>query len=105
MTSTPPPSAEDRRRAELLAKLFDLRMFVGSLFVIFGVLVTISGLSVTAAELEKAEGVRLSLWTGLAMLALGISFVAWTFLSPPEVVHGHEASDEDLPEQMRHHGH
>ena len=38
------------------------------------------------------------------MLALGIFFVAWTLISPPEVFHGHEMSEDDLPEQLRHTG-
>ena len=43
MTS-PEPTEAEKRKAEQLAKLFDLRMFVGALFVIFGVMVTIAGL-------------------------------------------------------------
>ena len=37
------------------------------------------------------------------MLAFGVFFVAWTLLKPPEVVHGHEVSEDDLPEQLRGH--
>jgi len=93
-----------QRRAETLAKLFDLRMFIGSLFVIFGVIVTVDGLTASQAEIDRAAGINLSLFTGLIMLATGIVFVAWTLISPPEVVHGHEMSEDDLPEQLRHHG-
>ena len=102
MTS-PEPTEAEKRKAELLAKLFDLRMFVGVLFVIFGVLVTIAGFGASDADIEKAQGIRLALWTGLVMLALGVFFVAWTMLKPPEVLHGHEVSDDDLPEQLRGH--
>jgi hypothetical protein len=38
------------------------------------------------------------------MLATGAVFVAWTLISPPEVFHGHEMTEDDLPEQLRHHG-
>jgi hypothetical protein len=99
------PLTAEQRRAELLAKLFDLRMFVGALFVIFGVLVTIAGIGASDAEIAKAEGIRLALWTGLTMLAVGLFFVVWVMLKPPEVLHGHEVTDDDLPEQMRGHGH
>ncbi|GAB3680663.1 hypothetical protein [Angustibacter aerolatus] len=76
-------------REALLAKLFDLRTFIGSLFVIFGVVVTIEGLGASAAELAKADGLRLSLWTGLAMLVLGVLFIVWMLVSPPEPPDAH----------------
>jgi|SRR4051794_20554415 len=93
-----------QRRAETLAKIFDLRMFIGSLFVVFGVIVTLRGFTASAADIAKAAGINLSLWTGLLMLATGIVFVAWTLISPPEVFHGHEMTEDDLPEQLRHTG-
>jgi hypothetical protein len=93
-----------QRRAETVAKLLDLRMFIGSLFVVFGIIVTFRGLTATAAEIAKAAGINLSLWTGLLMLATGIVFVAWTLISPPTVMHGHEMTEDDLPEQLRHQG-
>lgn len=99
-----PELTPEQRRAETLAKLFDLRMFIGSLFVVFGVIVTVDGLAAGPAEIRKAVGVNISLWTGLLMLALGVIFVAWTLISPPEVFHGHEMSEDDLPEQLRHTG-
>jgi hypothetical protein len=94
----------EQRRAELVAKILDLRTFIGSLFLVFGVLVTIDGLVADQAQIDKAAGVNLSLWTGVLMLVLGAVFVAWVLVSPPEVFHGHEITEEDLPEQLRHHG-
>ncbi len=69
-----------------LAKLFDLRSFIGVLFVIFGVLVIIPGLAPTQADLEKAAGINLALWVGGLMLALGLIFLLWLLLSPPPPV-------------------
>jgi len=101
---TSPELTPAQRRAELMATLFDLRMFIGSLFVVFGVIVTLRGLAASPAEITKAAGINLSLWTGLIMLVTGIVFVAWTLISPPEVFHGHEMTEDDLPEQLRHTG-
>ena len=95
------PKPPDQIKAERLAKLFDLRMFIGSLFLILGVLVTITGFTATPAEIEKAAGVNLSLWTGPVVLLTGAVFVAWTLLAPPEVLRGHQVTEEDVPEQMR----
>jgi len=98
------PTARQRRKAEVLARAFDLRMFIGSLFVVFGIIVAAEGLFGTSeAQLRKAAGLNLSLWTGLSMLLIGLIFIAWTFLAPPQVFHGHELTEEDLPEQLRHH--
>ena len=69
-----------------LAKLFDLRTFIGALFVIFGVLVIIPGLAPTQANLEKAAGINIALWVGAMMLALGVIFLLWILLSPPPPV-------------------
>ncbi|MEV0175697.1 hypothetical protein AB0I00_31860 [Streptomyces sp. NPDC050803] len=64
------------------ARIFDLRRIIGALFVVYGVIVTIAGISPSDADLEKAEGVYINLWTGLGMLALGVFFLAWLRLRP-----------------------
>jgi hypothetical protein len=69
----------------------DLRFVIGSLFLIFGVIVTITGLTADEADLAKAGGINVSLWTGLAMLVLSTSFFLWVRLSRPEVPTGHDA--------------
>ncbi|WP_328748062.1 hypothetical protein OHT57_21350 [Streptomyces sp. NBC_00285] len=64
------------------ARIFDLRRIIGGLFVLYGVIVTIAGINPSDATLDKAEGVNINLWTGLAMLALGIFFLTWLKLRP-----------------------
>ena len=94
-------SDAEHAKAQRLAKLFDLRMFIGSLFLIFGVLVTFTGLTATPAEIEKAAGINLSLWMGIIIFITGAIFIAWVTLAPPQVVRGTEVTEDDLPEQMR----
>jgi hypothetical protein len=77
--------AEEARNWRL-AKMFDLRTFIGVLFVIFGVLVIIPGLAPTQANLDKAAGINIALWVGAMMLALGVIFLLWILLSPPPPV-------------------
>jgi hypothetical protein len=74
-----------------LAKLFDLRSFIGALFLIFGVLVTIPGLNASQANIDKAAGLNLSLWVGLIMLGLGLFFTAWILIRPPKPITAAEA--------------
>lgn len=49
------------------------------------VTIAIAGINPSEADLKKAEGVHINLWTGLAMLALGIFFLAWMKLRPAQV--------------------
>lgn len=101
---TTPEERPGERATDPLALLFDIRSFTGSLFLIFGVIVTIVGLTASDADIKKAAGVNLSLIIGLIMLAMGAVFVGWVLLSPPEVLHSHEMTEDELPEQLRHHG-
>ncbi|MFF7164333.1 hypothetical protein ACFZBP_23755 [Streptomyces sp. NPDC008086] len=69
-------------KSETAARLFDIRRIIGGLFVIYGVIVTIAGLTDDDAAIDKAEGVNINLWTGLGMLALGVFFLLWLTLRP-----------------------
>ncbi|MER7004487.1 hypothetical protein ABT297_15765 [Dactylosporangium sp. NPDC000555] len=66
------------------ARLFDVRRVIGGLFTVYGVIVTILGIFDTQAEIDKAAGVRINLWIGLGMLALGLLFLLWQRLRPAE---------------------
>jgi hypothetical protein len=75
-----------------LAKLFDLRTFIGALFLIFGVVVTLEGLVASKASIAKAAGINMSLWTGVCMLAVGVVFIVWVLAKPPSL----EVKRQDL---------
>ncbi|GHI07085.1 hypothetical protein AQI88_21805 [Streptomyces cellostaticus] len=64
------------------ARIFDLRRIIGGLFVVYGVIVTITGITDSQAAIDKAQGVNINLWTGIGMLLLGIFFLAWLKLRP-----------------------
>jgi hypothetical protein len=101
---TSPEERPGEQSTDLLAKLFDIRSFTGALFLIFGVIVTIVGLTASDADITKSAGLNLALILGPIMLALGAIFIIWLLLRPPELLHSHEVTEEDLPEQLRHHG-
>ena len=84
---TSPEERPGESSTDLLAKLFDLRTFTGTLFLIFGVIVTIVGLGASDADINKAAGINLSLILGLIMLVMGVIFIAWMLIKPPEVLH------------------
>ncbi|MEU3840888.1 hypothetical protein AB0E88_12750 [Streptomyces sp. NPDC028635] len=75
------------------ARLFDIRRIIGGLFVVYGVIVTITGLTDSDAAIDKAQGVNINLWTGLGMLALGVFFLVWLKLRPVAPVPPEEAAE------------
>ncbi|WP_086869835.1 hypothetical protein [Streptomyces viridochromogenes] len=89
---------ELQEKSETAARLFDIRRIIGGLFVVYGVIVTIAGITDDDAAIDKAEGVNINLWTGLGMLLLGLFFLAWLKLRPsapppPPVEPGDEPSE------------
>ncbi|MBT2414451.1 hypothetical protein J7I94_28555 [Streptomyces sp. ISL-12] len=74
--------SELETKSATAARLFDIRRIIGGLFALYGVIVTIAGLTASDADIDKAEGVNINLWTGLGMLVLGLFFLAWLKLRP-----------------------
>ncbi|GIF03617.1 hypothetical protein [Actinoplanes siamensis] len=63
-------------------RLFDVRAVIGGMFTLYGVIVTVLGLFDSPSEIDKAQGVRINLWMGLAMLVLGLLMLLWLRLNP-----------------------
>jgi hypothetical protein len=82
---------DELRKVSAAARLFDVRRVIGGLFVVYGLIVTLIGVFDSPAEIDKAQGVRINLWMGLAMLALGLLMLLWLRLNPAKV--------PDLPRQ------
>ncbi|MEV6636132.1 hypothetical protein AB0M54_35815 [Actinoplanes sp. NPDC051470] len=73
---------DERAKRSAAARLFDVRRVIGLLFVVYGVIVTLLGLFDGDAEIAKAQDIRINIWMGLAMLALGLFFLGWQRLRP-----------------------
>jgi hypothetical protein len=76
---TPQGSGE---RVERAGNLFDLRRIIGGLFALYGLILVVMGLVVSDADVEKAAGINVNLWTGLGMLAAAAIFLVWAFARP-----------------------
>ena len=72
----------DDDRDRRAANLFDLRRIIGGLFVLYGLILFILGLTASDADVDKAAGVNVNLWTGLAMLLVGAFFITWALTRP-----------------------
>jgi hypothetical protein len=76
------------------SRLFDLRTIIGALFVLYGLILFIAGLFDSSAEIDKANGIRINLWLGLAMFVLGALFLLWVRLRPLHVSTGPSAAEQ-----------
>lgn len=79
--------AEEKYNAEhsSASKLFDLRYLIGGLMGAYGIVLIIVGLLDSKAEIDKAAGIRINLWMGLGMLALGLLFLLWARTRPLKI--------------------
>ena len=62
--------------------LFDLRRIIGGVFLAWGLLLVILGLTGSEAETTKAAGININLWAGLGMFVVGAGFLTWALVRP-----------------------
>jgi hypothetical protein len=66
-------------------RLFDIRLLIGGLFVVYGIMLTVAGFFTSDKERAKAAGLNINLWLGIGMLIVGAVFLAWFKLRPLRV--------------------
>ena len=93
MSEAPDTGAEAPQSAA--ARLFDLRVLIGGLFLLYGVMLTVAGFFTSPANLAKASHININLWMGIGMLIIGGFFTAWWRLRPLR----HEQLDNPPPYQ------
>jgi hypothetical protein len=64
------------------AGAFDIRVVIAVLIGVYGLVLTILGIIADPAEVDKADGLNINLWGGIAMLVFAAVFVAWSRLRP-----------------------
>jgi xanthine/uracil/vitamin C permease (AzgA family) len=87
-------TSEDAEKRARGARLFDIRRLIGALFVVYGIVLVIVGLTDSKANIAKASGVHINLWTGLGMLIFGILMLIWAFGRPVIVDDEPPANDQ-----------
>lgn len=83
------------------AKLFDIRLMIGGLFIVYGLMLTVAGFFTSDKELAKAAHVNINLWLGIGMLVMGVLFLLWRHLNPQHIT----KPDEDAPAAGGGHAH
>ena len=73
---------ENKVATSAAAKLFDIRVMIGGLFTLYGVLLLIYGLFTSDEDIAQAAGIHINLWLGAGMLLLGVLFLLWARLAP-----------------------
>lgn len=86
----PPVQAPQRRHT---AGILDIRNIIGALLGIYGVILLIMGLF-GDQEGEKTGDVNANLWAGLALLVVGVIFIAWARLRPVRVPETHADAED-----------
>jgi hypothetical protein len=76
---------DDNEPQSAAAKLFDIRLLIGGLFLVYGVLLTVSGFFTSDKERAKAADININLWLGIGMLVLGALFLLWRALNPQHI--------------------
>ena len=73
---------QDERAAARLANRFDIRRIIGGLFVLYGIILTVAGIVGSDESKNKAAGINVDLWTGLAMFVVGVLMIVWALTRP-----------------------
>jgi hypothetical protein len=80
------------------SQLFDLRTIIAILFTFYGVILTIMGLFFeTPADIAKAGGLNINLWSGIVMVIVAALFFLWARLRPLRPPSTPAAPSDDRP--------
>jgi drug/metabolite transporter (DMT)-like permease len=72
-------SGDEAARA---ANLLDIRRIIGLLLAIYGLILLVLGIGASDADIDKAAGINLNLWTGVALLVAAALFFVWALIRP-----------------------
>jgi predicted membrane channel-forming protein YqfA (hemolysin III family) len=75
------------------ARLFDIRLMIGALFVVYGLMLTVAGFFTSDSDRKKAADLNINLYLGIGMLIVGVLFLVWFKVNPLKV----EPSDDEEP--------
>jgi hypothetical protein len=73
---------EEEIKAAKAANRFDIRRIIGGVFILYSLILIALGIFGSAHVKNKAAGINVDLWTGLAMLVFGALMVFWALTRP-----------------------
>jgi hypothetical protein len=75
-------SDEDEARAAKLANRFDIRRIIGGLFLLYSIVLIVTGIVGDHTVKNKASGMNVDLYTGIGMLVVGVLMIVWALVRP-----------------------
>jgi drug/metabolite transporter (DMT)-like permease len=75
-------SEVSEERLERATNLLDVRKIIGGLLGVYGAILFVAGIVGSDADKEKAAGVNVNLWVGIALLLASAVFWAWALTRP-----------------------
>jgi hypothetical protein len=78
-------SANQDTTESAAARLFDIRVLIGALFTLYGVMLIVAGFFTSDTQLKKASDININLWLGIGMLVLGLLFLLWWRVNPLKI--------------------
>jgi drug/metabolite transporter (DMT)-like permease len=67
---------------ERATNLLDIRRIIGGLLGVYGVILLLAGIFGSSAEKNKAAGVNINLWVGIALILASGLFWTWALTRP-----------------------
>ena len=83
------------------AGAFDIRVIIGSLLGIYGLILTVMGIF-GDPETDKTGGPNANLWAGLTLLLVAVLFLVWWRVRPIVVADAADDDHDDLAAPPRH---
>ena len=83
MTDQPHTDLEEAQ-AVRHSNRFDIRRLIGGLFLLYGVILLVLGIVGSSQVKNKAAGVNINLWTGIALILFAVFMIGWALLRPVE---------------------
>ena len=79
--------------------LFDIRVIIGGLIGIYGIILIITGLFTGETQIDKSDGLNINLVGGICMVIGAAAFIIWArvrpIVVPPDAVEDEEADGSE----------
>jgi hypothetical protein len=85
---------EDAQVDAKTANRFDIRRVIGGLFLLYGAILVVVGFGASDADLSKADGININLWTGSCMFVFGGLMLGWALFRPVGAELAPDADDD-----------
>ena len=73
---------EEELQAARIANRFDIRRIIGGVFLLYALILIVTGIVGSEEVKNKAAGINVDLWTGLGMLVVGALMIFWALSRP-----------------------